>query len=325
MKVAITALEYYLPQSVEDNAALAVDNPDWPMAAIEEKIGIKSRHVAAAEETAADMAVSAAEKLFAGGVDKETVDFVILVTQSPDYALPTSACLVQDRLGLKKNCMAFDVNLGCSGFVYGLGLGGSMIESGLASGGLVVCSETYTKYIDPHDRTCRPVFGDGAAAVVLAASSRDALGPFEMGSDGSGGGSLMVADSGARRGEAPASQPVLFMDGAKVLMFTMDKVPQCMEAVLQKSEKTLDDIDYFIFHQASRLVVDNIVRRMELPEEKVFRNYENIGNTVSAALPVALKDAVAAKKISDGDLVMLVGFGVGYSWGACLVEWGGGP
>jgi 3-oxoacyl-[acyl-carrier-protein] synthase-3 len=115
------------------------------------------------------------------------------------------------------------------------------------------------------------------------------------------------------------------MDGAKVLMFTMDKVPQCMEAVLQKSEKTLDDIDYFIFHQASRLVVDNIVRRMELPEEKVFRNYENIGNTVSAALPVALKDAVAAKKISDGDLVMLVGFGVGYSWGACLVEWGGGP
>lgn len=320
MKVAIQKIEYYLPPTVEDGDLLKKDNPDWRMEDIEKKTGILTRHIADPDQTAADMAVLAVEKLFASGIDKETIGFLIFVTQSPDYVLPTTACILQDRLGLSKSCMAFDVNMGCSGFVYGVAIAGGLIESGLAQTGLVVCAETYTKYIDKSDRTCRPIFSDGASAAFLTACEDDALGPFEMGTDGSGYQNLIVAASGARK--EPSRVPNLTMDGAQVFMFTMDMVPKCVNALLAKAGKTIEDIDLFVFHQASKLVMDNIVRRLGLPEHKFFTNYSRIGNTVSAALPIALKDAIDENRLKQGDLVMLVGFGVGYSWGGCLVQWG---
>lgn len=320
MKIAIKANEYYLPPKTEDGSALKKDNPDWSIKDIEEKTGIYLRHISGPKETATDMAVIAAEKLFATGVHKNNIDSLILITQSPDYVLPTSACILQERLGLSKSCMAFDVNLGCSGFIYGLAIAGSLIEKGLAKEALLICSETYTKYIDKADRTCRPLFSDGAAATLLGSCDYDALGPFEMGTDGAGFSSLIVNSSGARTADIVTKERKLFMDGPNVFMFSMDRVPKCVAALLDKSGKKISDIDLFIFHQASKLVMDNIIRRLQLPEEKVFVNYNRIGNTVSASIPIALKDALDKKRLKKNDRIMLVGFGVGYSWGGCLIQ-----
>lgn len=322
MKIEIKAIEYYLPTKTEDGQVLKKDNPDWRIEDIEKKTGIFLRHIAAPEQTAVDMAELVAEKLFANGISRHEMDFIILVTQSPDYTLPTSACILQDRLKIKKESMAFDVNLGCSGFVYGLAIGGSLIESGLAKKGLLICSDTYTKYINKSDRTCRPLFSDGAAIAFLAATKKDKLGPFEMGTDGSGYNDLIVPLSGARQINKEGQARKLFMDGAKVFMFTMDTVPKCINALLSKAEKKISDIDLFIFHQASQLVIDNIVRRSSIPKEKLFINYQEIGNAVSASIPIALKDAETQKRLKRGDLIMLVGFGVGLSWGGCLIKWG---
>jgi 3-oxoacyl-[acyl-carrier-protein] synthase-3 len=213
--------------------------------------------------------------------------------------------------------MAFDVNLGCSGFVYALAMCSSLIESGIASSGLIVCSETYTKYIDSSDRTCRPLFSDGAAAVLIAKSSDDKIGPFELGTDGSGAEYLIVKPNV----DEPSLPDKLYMNGSQVFMFTMNRVPKCVDALLDSSAINLNDIDMFIFHQASKLVIENLIRRLELDEEKVFVNYKNVGNTVSASIPIALKDAAIQGRLKEGDTVMLIGFGVGLSWGATLVRW----
>lgn len=322
MKIKLQRTEYYLPSLKENGDDLKKDNPDWRIEDIEKKTGILIRHITEQNQTAADLGLLAAEKLFSFGVSRNEIDFLILVTQSPDYVLPATACILQDRLGIKKNCAAFDINLGCSGFIYGLAVGGSLIETGIAKQGLLICSDTYTKYIDKSDRTCRPVFSDGASATLLISHSRNTLGPFEMGTDGSGYHHLIVPLSGARLKQDNNQKRKLFMDGAEVFMFTLETVPKCVNALLHKAGKKINDIDLFFFHQASKLVMDNIIRRLSLPVEKVFMNFQEIGNTVSASIPIALKDAAMQKRLKKGDLIMLVGFGVGLSWGACLVEWG---
>ncbi|MFA5974927.1 MAG: ketoacyl-ACP synthase III [Elusimicrobiota bacterium] len=322
-RVGIVALEYHLPAKVETGQALKSDNPDWRMEDIEAKTGVRQRHIAALDETAADLAAQAAEKIFSQGVPRESVESLIFVTQSPDYALPTTACLLQNRLGLPLSCMSFDVNLGCSGFIYGLAIASSLIRSGVVRNSLLLCGDTYTKWIDKADRTCRPIFGDGAAATLLSVSPKGGMGPFVLGTDGSGAESFIVRNSGARiEPERSSADHKIRMQGPHVFLFTMDMVPKCVESLLQKSGKTLDQIDLFIFHQASRIVLENIERRLSLPPEKVYSNLSRVGNTVSASIPMALKDAAAEGRLREGDTVMLVGFGVGYSWGACLVQWG---
>ncbi|MCX5696445.1 MAG: ketoacyl-ACP synthase III [Candidatus Omnitrophica bacterium] len=323
MKVLIEAIEYYLPSKVEGASALKRDNPDWKIEKIEEKTGIAKRHVSGVNETAVDMAVSAAEKIFLSGNYREKIDLLILVTQSPDYKLPTSACLLQDLLRLNKDCMAFDINLGCSGFIYALAVAASLIETGTAKRALVICSDTYTKYIGKKDRTCRPIFSDGAAAILLKPCNYQSLGPFDMGTDGSGFFNLVVPASGARVNKLNKPKGKLFMNGPELFMFTMDVVPKTINALLDKAGKTIKDIDLFIFHQASKVVIDNIIRRMEIPKGKVFINYRNKGNTVSASIPIALKDAQKGGRLRANDKIMLIGFGVGYSWGSCLIRWGG--
>lgn len=321
MKVAIRDIEYYLPPKTEDGNTLKKRHPDWCIGDIEKKTGIRLRHISDPEQTVSDMAILACDKLFESRAYQDDIDLLVLVTQSPDYALPTTACILQDRLGLRKSCIAFDINLGCSGFVYGLAVAGSMIEGGLAKKGLLLCVEKYSKYIDKSDRTCLPIFSDAASAILLVPSDHDTVGPFEMGTDGSGFQNLIVPSSNMCSFNEKAHKGKLYMDGAKVFMFTMATVPKCVTALLDKARVRIGDIDLFIFHQASKLVIDNIVRRLGLPEEKVFANHHRVGNTVSASIPIALKDAVDEKRLKKGDQVMLVGFGVGYSWGACLLHW----
>ncbi len=325
MKARIERIEYSLPDRIEDNAILQSENPDWRMDEIVKKTGIHKRYVAAPSESAGDLGLKAAQKLFASEYDRSRVDCLIFVTQSPDYSLPTTACILQDRLGLSSHCMAFDVNLGCSGYVYALSIAAALIETSTVSNALVICAETYSKYIAKTDRTCRPIFSDAAAATLVVASKSDCIGPFDFGTDGSGALNLVVLNSGAKS-ELMADgrlDRTIFMNGSAVFMFTMKMVPVSVMNLVRKRGISIDEIDLFIFHQASQLVLENIVRRLQLKPEKVFLNMGEIGNTVSASIPIAIKDAVNRGVLKPGQRIMLVGFGVGYSWGACLVEWGG--
>jgi 3-oxoacyl-[acyl-carrier-protein] synthase III len=323
MRVKIDSIEYYLPEKKESDKDLLLDNPDWDMSKIVEKTGISTRSIASSDQTAVDLAFEAAIKLLKGVSSKEDIDLIILVTQSPDYVLPTSACILQNQLGLSKKCMAFDINLGCSGFVYAISVASSLIESGVASKGLVLCSETYSKYIHKNDRTCRPIFSDGASATLLSESNSDNIGPFVFGTDGSGYEKLIVRRGGAREPKniEDSTYGLLEMNGSDVFLFTLSSIPPCINMLLDKSSLRINDIDLFVFHQASKLVLENIIRIMSLDKDKVYINLKNVGNTVSATIPIALKDAEYQGRIKDGDRVMLVGFGVGLSWGATLITW----
>ena len=309
MKVKISAIDYHLPTTIEGNETLLRDNPDWDMPKILEKTGILTRFIASSKETAVGLAFEAGKKLLGNGSLSKDIDLLILITQSPDHVLPTSACILQDKLGLGKNCMAFDVNLGCSGFIYALSIAGGLMESGIAHKGLILTADTYSKYIGKNDRTCRPIFSDGAAATLVEKSGAEGIGPFDFGTDGSGFDRLIVKDGEIK------------MHGSDVFLFTMRVVPSSVNAVLERAGLKMNDIDLFVFHQASKFVIDNLVRTLSLDPATVFTNYENIGNTVSASIPIALKDAEKQGKLKKGDAVMLMGFGVGLSWGTSLVRW----
>jgi len=322
MKVNIQNISYYLPEIVETNDDLHRDNPEWDIEKITEKTGILKRYKSDKNQTALDMGYLSAKELLRD-FDSESIDSLIFVTQSPDYILPTSACILQDKLNLPSHCLAFDINLGCSGFVYALSVAGSLIETGLSDNTIIICSDTYSKYIHSSDRTNRPIFSDGASAVVLSKSKDNNLGPFIFGTDGSGFDSLIVRQGGARgmNSENQQYEKVLDMKGSDVFLFTMNRIPKTVKQLINKAGLDIEDIDLFVFHQASRLVIDNLRRSIDIKKDKVFTNYENIGNTVSATIPIALKDAEDQGKLKNGDKVMLIGFGVGLSWGAAILNW----
>jgi 3-oxoacyl-[acyl-carrier-protein] synthase-3 len=322
--IGIQAIAYRLGSRAETGADLVRDNPDWRIEDIEAKSGVITRHIAAPGETASDMAASAALELFERGVGRAEIDALIFVTQSPDYYLPTTACLLQDRLDLPRSCLAFDINQGCSGFVYGLGVSTSLINAGLAESVLLLCGDTYTRYIKDDDRSCRPIFSDGAAATLIGRSTEAAVGPFVFGSDGSGGQNLIVRGGGARDAglEAGGPNPHLYMNGPKIFMFTMSAVPKLVVSLLDASETRLEEVDLFVFHQASALVLENIARQLKLPPGKLYSNLSRTGNTVSATIPIALAEASREGKVQPGKTVLLCGFGVGYSWAGALLKWG---
>lgn len=327
MNVQISRIEFCLPGTRVTNEDLAAENPDWDFNLIEAKTGVRCRHIAGPEERASDLAVKAAERLLEkSGMARESIDVLLLCTQSPDHVLPTTACILQNRLRLPTSVASFDVNLGCSAFVYGLSVSSAMIVSGQAKRVLLLCADTYSKYIAPADRASRTVFGDGAAATILEpATEGRSIGPFVFGTDGAGCNKIIVREApvgaDAEEGAPAGPRKRLALDGAGVFMFTMKRVPECVGAVLEKAGKTLGDVDLVVFHQASKVVVDNLVRILNLDERKVFRGYQNIGNTVSASIPIALKQAQEQGRLRAGQTVLLVGFGVGLSWGACLVQW----
>jgi 3-oxoacyl-[acyl-carrier-protein] synthase-3 len=280
--------------------------------------------------------VAAASKLFASGVvAPDEIDFILLCTQSPDYILPTTACTLQSRLGIPTSSGALDFNLGCSGFIYGLGLAKGLIQSGQARSVLLITAETYSKFINPGDRSVRTLFGDGSAATLVRGteSDSDLIGPFIYGTDGTGAGNLIVPTGGARRPfEADAEEMHdesgnvrtsnnLYMNGAEIFNFTLQAVPQAINQTLAQSGKSMDDIRWFIFHQANKYMLDHLRRKMRIPEEKFVIALEHCGNTVSSSIPIALKDTLDHQGIAHGDVCMLVGFGVGYSWASTLLQW----
>lgn len=326
MKAVIRTIEYYLPEAVLANEELAALYPEWTAARIEEKLGVRQRHIAAADECASDLAVQAAERLFSkAGIEKSSIDYILFCTQSPDYYLPTSACIIQKRLGLSCALGAIDFNLGCSGYVYGLGLAKGLIESGQAANVLLLTADTYSKYIDPQDKSTRTLFGDAATATLVLGveSETDLIGPFVYGTDGEGAENLMVKAGGARQGcslnkpEAGDQVPCLYMNGQEIFTFTLSAVPQAINSLLEKSGLSADQIDYYVFHQANVFMLEGLRRALKIPKEKFVISMRDTGNTVSSTIPIALKNTGFA----PGSTLMLVGFGVGYSWGATLIKW----
>jgi len=335
-RAAIRAIRSHLPAGVLTNEQLAREFQDWEVEKIYAKTGIASRGVAAAGECASDLGVAAVQRLFGEGLCRpEEVDFLIFCTQSPDHFLPPSACLMQARLGLSTACGALDLNLGCSGFIYGLSLAKGLIETGQAALVLLVTADTYTKFIHPRDRGVRTLFGDGAAATLIAAqeTAAEAIGPFVFGTDGRGGRNLMVPAGGLREPRsqesaveyedgsgAVRSREHLFMDGPEIFNFSLQEVPRAVRELLARSGKGLEEIDYVVFHQANRFMLEALRKKLRLPPEKFCINMETYGNTVSATIPMAMELARERGEMQGGDLVLLVGFGVGYSWGATLVR-----
>ncbi len=316
----------YLPERVEDNAWLKSEFPDWPMDVIYEKIGIEARHVAAADECASDLAVKAAQRLFEEhDIERDSIDFLLFCTQTPDYPLPTTACLLQDRLGLPTSIGALDYNLGCSGYVYGLSLADGLIRGGMANRVLLITAETYSKYIHPEDRSLRTVFGDGAAATLIEASPQQSIGPFVFGTDGRGANHLMVTEGGARpqdKAHKPSKRKrwdsSLFMNGPELVKFALDVVPDMVENLLAEEEIEQADIDMFLMHQATTHMLDHLRNRLEIESERMPMNLHAQGNTVSSTLPILASDLRDSGRLRPGKQTMMISFGVGLSWAGCL-------
>jgi len=315
MGVKITNIEYYLPEKIITNNQLAKEFSDWSPDKIENL----------------DLALEAAEKVLKN-YDKDKIDFLLFCTQSPEYYLPSGACILQDRLGLKTDIGAFDYNLGCSGFVYGLALAKSLINSKIATNILLITSETYTKYIHPKDKSNKTIFGDAAAATIIERSEHGKIGEFIFGTDGGGYNNLIVPNGGLRNRYNINAKEIddgsgsirtdnnLYMNGPEIFNFTIKAVPKVVSETLKKNNTTLNEVNYVIFHQANKYMNEYLRKKIGIPKEKYYLNLLYTGNTVSATIPIAIKDSLDNKLIKKDDKVLLIGFGVGYSWGGTIIK-----
>lgn len=335
-RAAIKAIKSFLPEGKLTNEQLAEEFGDWHAGQILSKTGVAVRGVAGANETASDLGVAAGKRLFeSGACGSDEIDFLLFCTQSPDYFTPASACVMQDRLGLKTSCGAIDFNQGCSGYVYGLALAKSLIEAGTASRVLLITADTYTKFINRRDRSIRTLFGDGAAATLVTSveAESEMIGPLVLGTDGRGANEIIVPAGGLRcpptagtaiekeddAGNWRSAQN-LYMNGADVFSFALRTVPPAIDQLLQKSGLAMDQVDFFVLHQANKFILERLRGKMKIPAEKFWIDMENCGNTVSSTIPIALESAIEQKRVKPGDRVALVGFGVGYSWGAAMIR-----
>ena len=331
MKAYIKGISYYLPENIVSNNDLVKDFPEWDVNKIALKVGINQRHIAKENETAGDLAEKAALKLFQEyNISPTDIDFIMLCTQSPDYFLPTTACILQDRLGIPTKSGALDYNLGCSGCIYGLALAKGLIISGSAKNILLLTAETYNKYLHPSDKSNKSIFGDGAAACLISRDGFAEIGDFSFGTDGSGADNLIVKTGAARIKGATGLHEIdeegrikyddyLYMNGSAIFNFTLEKVPVLMKEVLKNNNLSNEDVDFYLFHQANKLMLNTIRKVCAIPKEKFYINLENTGNTVSSTVLIGLKNCINSKTIDSGMKIMITGFGVGLSWGGCML------
>lgn len=312
----------YLPSKVLSNEDL--EYLGWSAKKIFVKTGISQRHVTIENETALDLAYQACENLFLKyEVDKKEVDYILYCTQSPDYNLPNNVSILHKRLDLLNSIPTLEFNQGCSGYIYGLSLSKALINSNLATKILLVTADTYTKYIDNEDRANKTIFGDGATATLLTKNEIDKFGEFIFGTDGSGSCNLCVNNSGLSKEKLTTEgfENRLFMNGSEIFNFTLDTVPTSIEKVLEKNNIKFEEIDYFLFHQANNFMLEHLREKLNIPKGKFPNFIENTGNTVSSTIPFLINNLNEKQILKKGDKLLLIGFGVGYSWGATIVEY----
>lgn len=332
MKTYIKAISYYLPEKVVTNEELVKEFPEWSVDKVAQKVGVDERHLAAEDETAGDMAEKAARRLFEEyKIDPKSIDFLMLCTQSPDYFLPSTACILQDKLGIPTSTGAFDYNLGCSGCVYGMAIAKGLIAAGIAKNVLLLTAETYNKYLHPSDKSNRSIFGDGAAACLISTEGFAEIGEFSIGTDGSGANNLIVKTGASRQKKATGKyveddeghiwyDDYLYMNGGNVFNFTLEVVPTMMKEILEMNQLEKDQVDYYVFHQANKFMLNTIRKVCVLPKDKFYVNLASTGNTVSSTVLIGLKDCLDDGTIKAGDKVMISGFGVGLSWGGTMLK-----
>lgn len=331
-KAYINAISYYLPDLTLSNEELIREFPEWTVEKVANKVGISSRRIAGNDETAGDLAEKAALKLFKeSDICPDDIDFILLCTQSPDYFLPTTACILQNRLNIPVTAGALDFNLGCSGYIYGLLLAKGLIISGGAKNVLLLTAETYSKHIHPKDKGNRTIFGDAATASLISDSGFAQIGDFSLGTDGGGANNLMVKTGGMRHKDllkehcidqngAIKSSDHLYMNGAEIFSFTQEKVPIVVADTLLKNKLDMVDVDLFVFHQANKYMLNFLRKKIKIEKEKFYISMEDVGNTVSSTIPIALKNAMLDSTIYQGQNVLITGFGVGYSWGGTILK-----
>ncbi|WP_455972789.1 3-oxoacyl-ACP synthase III family protein [Bacteroides congonensis] len=332
MKAYIQCISYYLPEQIVTNDKLIQDFPEWNADKVSSKTGILERHISASDETASDMAEKAALQLFReNSISPDEIDFILFCTQSPDYFLPTTACLLQNKLGIPVSAGALDYNLGCSGYIYGLALAKGLVCAGIAKNILLLTAETYNKYIHPKDKGNRSLFGDGAAATIVSTKGWAEIRDFVLGTDGSGAENLIVRtgasrhrkqkeDLGTDEGGYIQSSDYLYMNGSEIFNFTLEAVPALVEQILKRNEVSEGDIDMYVFHQANKFMLSTIRKVCGIDKEQFYIDLSKKGNTVSSTIPIALKDLLMERNLKPGNKIMIAGFGVGYSWGGTLLR-----
>ena len=330
MIAKIKAISYYLPEKVLDNKKINEDFPEWSIDKISSKTGIYERHISDENEFTSDMAVTVSKKLFdEHNISPNDIDFVLLCTQSPDYFLPTTACLVQNRLNIPTTAGALDFNLGCSGYIYGLAIAKGLISANIAKNVLLITSESYTKFIHPKDKSNRTIFGDGASATLISTDGFAEILDFELGTDGSGAENLIVKNGAVRHPDLDGvdvsdefnnikNDNYLFMNGSEIFSFTSASIPPLVNKTLEKNKLYIEDINLFILHQANKFILNNLRKKIKIPEDNFYIFLENCGNTVSSTIPIAITEAKKENKLNGN--VLLCGFGVGYSWGSCIIK-----
>lgn len=327
----IKAIKCFTPPLQLDNDALQSQLKNTCVEKTAAGVGVSKRHIAGDDTTAGDMAVEAANRLFeTSGIKREEIDFVIMATQSPDHFLPPTACIIQDKLHIPVTAGAFDFDLGCSGYVYGLAIAGSFVDSGLAKNVLLLTGDTITRFIHPEDNN-RVLFGEAASATVVSTNGFARIGKFEKGSDGSGADFLIVKNGAARHLAHTGNETTddegntrrddyFYMDGSSVFNFTIDRVPSLINNTLIQNELSLDEVDYVVLHQANKFMLNTIRKVCHIPKDKFYINLKNTGNTTSTTIPLALEDCLEQTMFKKGDKVLVAGFGVGLSWAGTVLS-----
>jgi 3-oxoacyl-[acyl-carrier-protein] synthase-3 len=322
--VRILAVGHHAPSSILTNEDLekVLDTSDeW----ITTRTGMKRRHVSAPEQATSDLAIAAARMALShAGLQPADIDCYVVATVTPDFPFPATACIVASRLGAADKA-AFDIEIACSGFIYGLTVASSLIRSGVYKRVMLIGAETLTKIVNRNDRATAVLFGDGAGAVILEASSADSFLSSELGSDGSRPEVLRVPAGGSRRpltaSALEAGDQYIYMEGREVFKFAVTKMIEATDSALRKANLEKSDVDWLIPHQANKRIIDSAAKYLQMPEEKVIVNIHEYGNTSAASIPIALSEAVQSGKIKDGDVIVFVGFGGGLSWGAITWRW----
>jgi 3-oxoacyl-[acyl-carrier-protein] synthase-3 len=312
-----------LPETVLTNADLEamVDTTDeW----IRTRTGIRERRIASPDEATSDLAVRAArEAMSRAGTSAADIDYLVVGTASPDFPMPSTACVVQAKLGL--SCPSVDVNAACTSFVFALHTGTTAIESGRANTVLVIGADTLTRHIDFTDRSTCVLFGDGAGAVVLQASQEPGVESIVLGSDGTGVEQLIIPAGGSAKPTShevvDARQQYLTMNGGEVFKFAVRAIPKATRSALGDSGHEVSDLRWLIPHQANQRIISTVEERLGIDDARVYMNLEHTGNTSAASIPLALDDLYTSGRLAPGDLLALVGFGAGLTWGAAIVRW----
>lgn len=338
MKSYIRAISYHLPEEVISNDDLARQFPDLKIDDLTRLTGVRTRHIADNDETAADLAYHAAMKLFSEHeISPDEIDHIIFCAQGADYITPSTSCILQDRLGISENAGSLDINQGCTGFIYGLSIANGLIATDNAMNVLLLTSINISELLHTEDKSNRAIFGDGAAATLISSNTNlpgSEIGNFVFGTDGKGFDTIIIRNGGARyphyKHDAEdftdengniRNHRNFYMNGAGVFNFSVEKTPVLINQVLEKAGLSHDEIKLYVLHQANQIILESIFRKMKIPKEKQLFQLENCGNTVSSTIPIALYHAIADGKIKRGDKVVLAGFGVGFSWAGCVVKY----